>query len=102
MPSPSRMMRENASITRKPSRVGARHQQPAIVGAEIERSIGRAGHIQPALPAAAVLTALARVPIRRPPAPPGPLVAGLPVRHGAEAGRPGLVVHRKTFPRAEA
>ena len=47
-PSPSRMMRENASITRKPSRVGARHQQPAIVGAEIERGIGRAGQVQSA------------------------------------------------------
>ena len=74
----------------------ARHQQSAVVGAKIERSIGRAGHIQPALPAATVLTALARMPIRRPPAPPGPLRA--PVRRGVEAGRPGLVVHRKPFP----
>ncbi len=61
---------------------GARHQQPAVVGAEIERSIGRAGQIQPALPAAAVLTALARMPIGRPPAPPGPLDCSLGSRSG--------------------
>ena len=29
---------------------GARHQEPAVVGAKIERGIGRTGHIQPVLP----------------------------------------------------
>ena len=72
---------------------GARHQQPAIVGAEIERGIGRAGQVLPTRAAPAVA---ARMPIGRPPAPPGP--TGLPVRHRAEAGRPGLVVHLKPFP----
>ena len=47
MPSPSRMMRENASMTRS-CRGSPRHQQPAVVGAEIERRIGRAGQVQPA------------------------------------------------------
>ena len=99
MPSPSRMMRENASTTRKLSRVGARHQQPAIVGAEIERGIGRAGHIQPALPAA-VMAALARMPIRRPPAPPGPLRA--PGQARGRGRSPGPRRPSQTFPRAEA
>ena len=35
-------MRENASTTRNPPAVPARDQQPAIVGAEIERGIDRA------------------------------------------------------------
>ena len=74
---------------------GARHQQTAIVGAEIERRIGRTGQVQPTRAASAAIAA--RMPIGRPPAPPGP-VTGLPVRHRAEAGRPGLVVHLKPFP----
>ena len=64
----------------------ARHQEPAVVGAEIERGIGRTGQV---LPTARLV--LARVPIGRPPAP--PVRVGRPVRDGAEAGRPGLVVH---------
>ncbi len=39
MPSPSRMIRENESTTRKPSPDGTGDQQPAIVGAEVERGI---------------------------------------------------------------
>ena len=42
-PSPSRTMRENASTTRKPRAGPAGDQQPAIVGAEIERGIARPG-----------------------------------------------------------
>ncbi len=68
---------------------GARHQQAAIVGAEIERGIGRAGQILPTRTASPAVAA--RMPIGRPPAPPG--TTGVPVRHRAEAGRPGLVVH---------
>ncbi len=42
-PSPSRTMRENASMTRNwPGRAGHGDQQPAIVGAEIERGEDRA------------------------------------------------------------
>ena len=54
-PSPRRMMREKASMTLKPRRDGRRHQQPAIVGAEIERGIGGFGrlagrrHLEPAI-----------------------------------------------------
>ena len=40
-PSPSRMMRENASTTRKPVAGRPRDQKPAIVGAEVERRVGR-------------------------------------------------------------
>ena len=36
-------------------------------------------------------------PVAFPPAPPDASLGG-PLRHGAEAGRPGLVVHRKPFP----
>ena len=63
----------------------ARHQQPAVVGAEIERGIGRTGQVRPAR------AVMARVTIWRPPAP--PVRIGRPMRDGAEAGRPGLVVH---------
>ena len=76
MPSPSRMMRENASTTRKLSRVGARHQQPAVVGAEIERRIGRAGHIRPPCPPPSWRSGGPGADAdRRPPAPPGPSAA---------------------------
>ena len=41
-PSPSRTMRENASTTRNcPGRAGNGDQQPAIVGAEVERGVDR-------------------------------------------------------------
>ena len=72
----------------------ARHQEPAIVGAEIERSIGRTGQVRPAR------AVVARVAIWRPPAP--------PVRHWApDEGRgrgrsPGPRRPLKTFPHAEA
>ena len=39
-PSPSRTMRENASMTRNPSPAGRGDQQAAIIGAEIERRDG--------------------------------------------------------------
>ena len=93
-PSPSRMMRENASMTRKPSR--GRRAPPAAGNCWCrDRAPHRSGRTRPArLPA--VMRDLARMPIRRPPAPPRPCRA--PVRHGVEAGRPGLVVHRKPFP----
>ena len=42
-PSPRRMMRENASMTRNPSAVGRAIEQAAIVGAEIERRVGGLG-----------------------------------------------------------
>ena len=62
----------------------ARHQQPAIIGAEIERGIGRP------TPVAAVGLLM---PSRRPPAPPGPLLRR-PVERGVEAwGVPGLAAH---------
>ena len=62
----------------------ARHQQPAIIGAEIERGIGR-----PAPVAAVGLP----MPSRRPPAPPGPLLRR-PVERGVEAWVvPGLAAH---------
>ena len=76
---------------------GARHQQPAVVGAEIERGIGRAGHVQPALPAA---IARRGMPIRRPPAPPGPLRA--PGQARGRGRSPGPRRPSKTFPHAEA
>ena len=42
-PSPRRMIRENASTTRKPVRGRTRDQEAAIVGAEIERRVGSLG-----------------------------------------------------------
>ena len=72
-------------------------QEPAVVGAEIERGIGRTGHVQSVR---GVMTRIVtRMPVWRPPAPP------LPVRarnSRVEAGRPGLVVHQKPFPATEA
>ena len=46
-PSPSRMMREKASITLKPRRDGPGDQQPAVVGAEIEGGVCRPGRCAP-------------------------------------------------------
>jgi hypothetical protein len=68
----------------------ARHQKPAVVGAEVERRIGRAGRIPP------LRAVLARVPIGRPPPPARP--PGAPVWRAVEAGRPDLVVHCMPFP----
>ena len=96
MPSPSRMMRENASITRKLSR--GRRAPPAAGSCWCrDRARHRSGRTHPARRRAAIVAIVARMPIRRPPAPPGPWRA--PVRRGVEAGRPGLVVHRNLSPR---
>ena len=74
---------------------GPRHQEPAVVGAEIERPIDRAAV------SLAVGALTARKAVKRPSTPAGPPLRPVTGRVEA-AGPPGLVIHRMPSCRARA